>query len=105
MPHTAQPSRQRVVATIDADLQDPPEVIAQMLEVAEREHVDVVYGVRTDRSTDTAFKRVTAEAFYALMHRLGARGAMNAGDFRLMSRTTVDAVLAALALESDRARG
>ena len=79
---------------IDADLQDPPEVIAQMLEVAEREHVDVVYGVRTDRSTDTAFKRVTAEAFYALMHRLGARGAMNAGDFRLMSRTTVDAVLA-----------
>ncbi|HCQ18828.1 MAG TPA: glycosyltransferase [Dermacoccus sp.] len=87
-------ARGRWMVTIDADLQDPPEVIAQMLEVAEREHVDVVYGVRTDRSTDTAFKRVTAEAFYALMHRLGARGAMNAGDFRLMSRTTVDAVLA-----------
>lgn len=87
-------ARGQWMVTIDADLQDPPEAIAEMLEVAERERVDVVYGVRTDRSTDTAFKRITAEGFYALMARLGAHGAMNAGDFRLMSRSIVDAVLA-----------
>ncbi|WP_404602613.1 glycosyltransferase family 2 protein [Dermacoccus sp. GAS27A] len=82
------------MVTIDADLQDPPEVIAEMLDVAKREHVDVVYGVRTDRTTDTAFKRTTAEGFYKVMGKLGAGGAMNAADFRLMSRETVDAVLA-----------
>lgn len=80
--------------TIDADLQDPPEVISEMLRVGTERGVDVVYGVRTDRSSDTFFKRVTAEGFYAVMARLGARGAMNAGDFRMMSRATVDAVLA-----------
>lgn len=87
-------SRGEWIVTIDADLQDPPEVIAEMWHVATHEGVDVVYGVRTDRSTDTAFKRHTAEGFYALMARLGAPGTMNAGDFRMMSRATVDAVLA-----------
>ncbi|GAA1346544.1 glycosyltransferase family 2 protein [Falsarthrobacter nasiphocae] len=87
-------SRGEWVATIDADLQDPPEVIGEMLETALREKVDVVYGVRTDRSTDTYFKRTTAEGFYRLMARMGAKGAMNAGDFRLISRATVEAVLA-----------
>ncbi|MBZ4496874.1 glycosyltransferase family 2 protein [Dermacoccus sp. Tok2021] len=82
------------MVTIDADLQDPPEVIAEMLETGKREHVDVIYGVRTDRSTDTRFKRTTAEGFYKVMNKLGAQGAMNAGDFRMMSRATVDAVLA-----------
>ena len=53
----------RWVVTLDADLQDPPEVIGEMLAVARGQGVDVVYGVRTDRSTDTAFKRVTARAF------------------------------------------
>ncbi|HEX5512344.1 MAG TPA: glycosyltransferase family 2 protein [Actinomycetales bacterium] len=79
--------------SIDADLQDPPEVIADMLEVAENKQVDVVYGVRSDRSTDTTFKRVTASAFYRLMSRLAeASGPHGAGDFRLMSRATVDAI-------------
>ena len=88
-------SRGQWMVTIDADLQDPPETIAEMLAVAQRDHVDVVYGVRADRTTDTAFKRTTAEGFYKLMAKLGADGApMNAGDFRLMSRATVDAVLA-----------
>lgn len=88
-------SRGQYMITIDADLQDPPETIAEMLDVARREKADVVYGVRTDRSTDTAFKRTTAEGFYKLMAKMGAKGApMNAGDFRLMSRATVDAVLA-----------
>ena len=81
------------IVTIDADLQDPPEVIADMLAVARSEGVDVVYGVRTDRSTDTAFKRVTAGLFYSLIRRLsGTSAESDAGDFRLMSRATVDAV-------------
>jgi dolichol-phosphate mannosyltransferase len=79
--------------SIDADLQDPPEVIADMLDVAENKQVDVVYGVRSDRSTDSTFKRVTAAAFYRLMGRLAeASGPHGAGDFRLMSRATVDAI-------------
>jgi polyisoprenyl-phosphate glycosyltransferase len=81
------------VVSIDADLQDPPETIAAMLQAARSQGVDVVYGVRTDRSTDSAFKRTTAEVFYRLMGRAtGRRGHSHAGDFRLMSRATVDAV-------------
>ncbi len=81
------------VVTIDADLQDPPEVIAEMLEVGRRERVDVIYGVRTDRSTDTAFKRGSARLFYTTMRRLsGVDAPVDAGDFRMMSRATVDAI-------------
>ncbi|MCG7321098.1 glycosyltransferase family 2 protein [Arsenicicoccus bolidensis] len=81
------------VVTLDADLQDPPETIADMLRAAHEEGVDVVYGVRSDRSTDTFFKRETAKAFYSVHSRLtGMETAGNAGDFRLMSRATVDAV-------------
>ncbi|WP_392542501.1 glycosyltransferase family 2 protein [Oryzobacter telluris] len=86
-------ARGRWVVTIDADLQDPPEVIGEMLAVARGQGVDVVYGVREDRSTDTAFKRVTARAFYRSIRRLSDVDAhVDAGDFRLMSRATVDAV-------------
>lgn len=81
------------VVTLDADLQDPPEVIPQMLAAARADGADVVYGVRTDRSTDTVFKRRSAHLFYATMRAMGATGALdNAGDYRLMSRATVDAV-------------
>lgn len=81
------------IATLDADLQDPPEVIPQMLAAAREADVDVVYGVRADRSTDTAFKRLTARGYYVLMRRLMGRSvSSDAGDFRLMSRATVDAV-------------
>lgn len=81
------------MVTIDADLQDPPEVVAEMLTLARSEGVDVVYGVREDRSTDTAFKRGTARAFYATMKAVsGTDAPPDAGDFRLMSRATVDAV-------------
>ena len=81
------------VVTIDADLQDPPEVIADLLATARREQVDVVYGVRSDRSSDSLFKRVTARAFYAGIRAIsGTRAHSDAGDFRLMSRATVDAV-------------
>lgn len=86
-------SRGAYMVTIDADLQDPPEVIVEMLQLARSEGVDVVYGVRNDRSTDTAFKRGTARAFYATMRAVsGTDAPPDAGDFRLMSRATVDAV-------------
>ena len=81
------------VVTLDADLQDPPEVIAQMLAVAREERVDVVYGVRSDRSTDSAFKRLSARAFYRVIRVLSGTSAQSdAGDYRMMSRATVDAV-------------
>ncbi len=81
------------VVTIDADLQDPPEVIGEMLATARTEEVDVVYGVREDRSTDTAFKRTTARLFYRSIRAMSDVDAhVDAGDFRLMSRATVDAV-------------
>jgi glycosyltransferase involved in cell wall biosynthesis len=79
------------VVSIDADLQDPPEVIADMLAAARREKADVVYGVRSDRSTDTPFKRATAGVYYRMMRRLaGPWISDQAGDFRLMSRAVVD---------------
>ena len=79
------------VVSIDADLQDPPETIVDMLRVARERGVDVVYGVRSDRSTDTVFKRRTADLYYRLMRRLvGADVPAHAGDFRLLSREVVD---------------
>lgn len=81
------------VVTLDADLQDPPEVIALMVDAALEHNVDVVYGVRTDRSSDSTFKRGSARLFYAGIRAAGAKDApTNAGDYRLMSRATVDAV-------------
>jgi polyisoprenyl-phosphate glycosyltransferase len=86
-------ARGRWVVTIDADLQDPPETIGEMLEVARSDGVDVVYGVRADRSSDSAFKRLTARGFYRVIRGLSDVDAhVDAGDFRLMSRATVDAV-------------
>jgi len=79
------------VVSIDADLQDPPEVIGEMLATARSERVDVVYGVRSDRRTDTAFKRGTAGLYYWTMRKMvGPWVSDQAGDFRLMSRAVVD---------------
>jgi dolichol-phosphate mannosyltransferase len=79
------------VASIDADLQDPPEKIAEMLQLARAKQLDIVYGIRVDRTTDTAAKRGSARAYYWLMQRLaGVHVPSNAGDFRLLSRATVD---------------
>jgi dolichol-phosphate mannosyltransferase len=81
------------VASIDADLQDPPELIADMLHLARERNLDIVYGVRNDRSTDSVFKRLTAAGYYRLMRRIaGAAVPSQAGDFRLLSRATVDAL-------------
>lgn len=85
--------RGRYAITIDADLQDPPEAIMPMYLLAEEEHLDVVYGVREDRSSDTRLKRMTAKLYYVLMRRLvGSQMPAEAGDFRLMSRRVLHAV-------------
>lgn len=83
------------VVSIDADLQDPPEKIPEMLSLARDRGLDIVYGVRGDRGTDTIFKRRTAGAYYWLMRKLvGKKMPNQAGDFRLLSRAAVDALKA-----------
>lgn len=78
------------VAVIDADLQDPPEVIAEMV-TRWRAGADVVYGVRATRQGETAFKRGTAHVFYRLLQTLGnADIPADVGDFRLLDRRVVD---------------
>jgi dolichol-phosphate mannosyltransferase len=78
---------------IDADLQDPPELIGELV-ARWREGYEVVYAVRTDREGETAFKRSTAKAFYRMLNRLSdTEIALDAGDFRLLGRRAVDALL------------
>ena len=71
--------------TIDADLQDDINAITAMIE-KHREGAMVVYGVRSDRSSDTWFKRFTAEGFYVLMQKMGVPVVFNHADFRLMDQ-------------------
>ncbi len=81
-----------VVVPIDVDLQDPPELIATFLE-RWREGYDVVYGVRSDRGTDTAMKRQTAGLFYRWFNRIATSPIPNdTGDFRLIDRRVVEAL-------------
>lgn len=80
------------VIPIDADLQDPPELIPQMLEKW-REGYEVVLARRTDRSTDNPLKAMTARWFYRIHNRVAdLKIPDNVGDFRLMSREVVDAL-------------
>lgn len=79
------------VAVIDADLQDPPELIADMYRLALTDF-DVVYGKRRSRAGETVFKKVTAVAFYRLLNYMCEIDIpSDTGDFRLMSRKVVDA--------------
>lgn len=71
--------------TIDADLQDDINAITAMIE-KHREGAMVVYGVRSDRSSDTWFKRFTAEGFYVVMQKMGVPVVFNHADFRLMDQ-------------------
>jgi dolichol-phosphate mannosyltransferase len=83
------------ILVIDADLQDPPELLPDMLTTMDREQADVVYGVRRSRAGETAFKRATAHGFYRLLSRATEVDIpLDAGDFRLMSRRALDALLA-----------
>jgi polyisoprenyl-phosphate glycosyltransferase len=87
-------ARGDVVVMLDGDLQDPPELIGDMLD-RWRAGADVVYAVRTERAGETAFKRTTARWFYRLFRRLADIDLEpEAGDFRLMDRRALDALLA-----------
>jgi dolichol-phosphate mannosyltransferase len=82
-----------VVAMIDADLQDPPELIPTMVARWE-EGSDVVYAVRKQRDGETAFKLATASWFYKLFDKLAQVDLEpNSGDFRLLDRRALDALL------------
>ena len=88
-------SRGDTVLIIDADLQDPPELLPEMMKSMQSENADVVYGVRRSRSGETAFKRATAHGFYRLLSRATeVEIPVDTGDFRLMSRRALDALLA-----------
>lgn len=79
-------ARGEAVVSMDADLQDPPAVIAQMMETY-RQGYDVVYGTRKSRGQEPFIKRITAVIFYLLIERLsGVAIPRNTGDFRLLSR-------------------
>ncbi len=81
------------VLVIDADLQDPPELIPQLV-AAWRAGADMIYAQRRARAGESLLKRVTADLFYRLMQGVGrVRLPRDTGDFRLMSRRVVDAVL------------
>jgi len=83
------------ILIIDADLQDPPELLSEMLDAMREQDADVVYGVRRSRAGETAFKRATAHGFYRLLSRATEIDIpVDTGDFRLMSRRALDALLA-----------
>ncbi len=84
-------ARAERVLVIDADLQDPPELLAQMMACMDAERLDVVYGRRRTRAEESRFKLATASAFYRLLGALSeVEIPTDTGDFRLMSRRIVD---------------
>lgn len=87
-------ARGDAVVLIDADLQDPPEVILEMIEKW-REGYDVVYGTRTERPGESAFKLATARGFYRVLNKLSDIPIpLDTGDFRLLSRAVADVLRA-----------
>ncbi|MGG5821509.1 glycosyltransferase family 2 protein [Falsiroseomonas sp. HW251] len=82
------------VVVIDADLQDPPEVIPDLV-AAWRRGFDIAYAQRRVREGETWMKKATANAFYSFMQKIGGKVQLppNTGDFRLMSRRSLDALL------------
>lgn len=78
-----------ILISIDADLQDDVNSIEQMVR-AHAEGAEVVYGIRGDRTTDSFFKRATAEGYYRLLRAMGVKLVFNHADFRLLSRRVVE---------------
>ena len=77
--------------SLDADLQDDPNAIDEML-CAHAQGAEVVYGVRSSRASDSVFKRDTAEAFYGLIRWLGVEMVSDSADYRLMGRRSIEAL-------------
>ena len=86
-------SRFNAIVSIDADLQDDVQAIIEMIDRF-NEGMDIVYGVRKERKTDTLFKKHTAQAFYKLMSTMGGDIVYNHADFRLMSKRALQALIA-----------
>jgi glycosyltransferase involved in cell wall biosynthesis len=85
-------ARGDAVILMDADLQDPPEVIPQMFQQWKKGY-DVVYGIRSERDGETWIKKATAGAFYRFIRRLSSVDIpLDTGDFRLMDRRVVEAI-------------
>jgi glycosyltransferase involved in cell wall biosynthesis len=85
-------ARGQAVALLDADLQDPPELLPQMIDLWKQGY-EVIYGLRTERVGETAFKRLTASLFYRFLRRVTSVDIpADTGDFRLMDRKVVDAL-------------
>ena len=80
-----------VTITIDCDGQDDIHAMAEMMDEYAK-GADVVYGVRNDRSSDTFFKRFTAESFYRLQAAMGVEAVYNHADYRLLSARVLDAL-------------
>jgi len=78
-----------ITISIDADLQDDIAVIEEMVDLSDS-GCDIVYGVRSERKTDTFFKRTTAQGFYKVMKLMGIKSVYNHADFRLMSKRAVE---------------
>ncbi len=78
------------VISIDADLQDDINAIDKML-IEYEKGADIVYGVRNKRTSDTFFKRFTAEGYYKILDKMGAKVIFNHADFRLMSKRALEA--------------
>lgn len=89
-----QTCRGSLILVIDADLQDPPELLSPMLARMERENADVVYAQRRARAGETWFKRASAHFFYRVLRRLSDIDIPpDTGDFRLMTRRTLEVFL------------
>ena len=80
-----------IVISIDADLQDDPELMTEMVQ-ANVAGADVVLAVRRTRTTDNAFKRITAELYYRCLHWMNIEITYNHGDYRLLSRRAIEAL-------------
>lgn len=81
-----------MIVTIDADLQDDPDKIVDMVD-AYADGADIIYGVRNNRETDSWFKRTTAQGYYKVLKLLGVELVPNHADFRLMSKRAVETFL------------
>lgn len=79
------------VISLDADLQDDVDAIDRMVEKW-NEGADIVYGVRSSRETDTAFKRGTAQGYYKVLSKMGVETVYNHADFRLMTKRALNAL-------------
>lgn len=79
-----------IYVTIDADLQDDPDCIPQMLDALLNQGCDIVYGVRNSRKSDSFFKRASANLYYRLLKLLGLNIVYNHADFRMMTRRAVE---------------